>query len=150
MITTARKLANASPRRPRQADLKRAVSTAYYALFQAIAKDAADMIAGVGQNRPEKAWVQTYRSLQHSAARLACGSVRDRGFPQPLITTADTFVKLQVLRHSSDYDPEYRVTRLEVLQVIDLAENAIRFIKSCPRRDRLAFAVLLLFPKPRT
>lgn len=29
MIVTARKLANASPNKPRQADLKRAISTAY-------------------------------------------------------------------------------------------------------------------------
>ena len=51
MIATARKLAKASPQKPRQADLKRAVSTAYYALFHAMAKDAADMLVGVGPSR---------------------------------------------------------------------------------------------------
>ena len=42
----ARRLALAGPRRPRQADLRRAVSTAYYALFQAMAKDCADVLVG--------------------------------------------------------------------------------------------------------
>jgi hypothetical protein len=63
LIATARKLAKASPQKPRQADLKRAVSTAYYALFHALAKDAADMLVGVGPSRPDKAWTQTYRAL---------------------------------------------------------------------------------------
>ena len=44
MIVTARKLASASLKKPRQADLRRAISTAYYALFHAMAKDAADML----------------------------------------------------------------------------------------------------------
>jgi uncharacterized protein (UPF0332 family) len=53
LIVTARKLAKASPKKPRQADLKRAVSTAYYALFHALAKNAADQLVGVAQNRPD-------------------------------------------------------------------------------------------------
>jgi hypothetical protein len=73
LIVTARKLAHASPQKPRQADLKRAISTAYYALFHAMAKIAADMLVGVGPNRPDKAWTQAYRALQHGDAKTpAC------------------------------------------------------------------------------
>ena len=57
--------------KPRQADLKRAISTAYYALFHAMAKDAADMLVGVGADRPDKAWTQLYRALQHGDAKNA-------------------------------------------------------------------------------
>ncbi len=76
MIVTARKLANASPKKPRQADLKRAISTAYYALFHAMAKDASDMLVGVGLNRPDRAWTHTYGlgARQPRAARSTDGN----------------------------------------------------------------------------
>ncbi|HVY50205.1 MAG TPA: hypothetical protein VHA07_01450 [Devosia sp.] len=59
LIAQARRLANASPKRPRDADLRRAVSAAYYALFQAIAKASADLLVGsAGASRSDKAWRQ--------------------------------------------------------------------------------------------
>ncbi|MEQ1717319.1 MAG: hypothetical protein ABL907_15290 [Hyphomicrobium sp.] len=149
MIVTARKLANSSPKKPRQADLKRAVSTAYYALFHAISRDAADLLIGVGANRPDKAWAQTYRSLQHGPAKSACVSVRNLGFPQSIQNCADAFVTLQQKRHDADYDPDCRVLRADAIEAIDLAENAIRDLRASPRRDRVAFAVQVLFTKRR-
>jgi hypothetical protein len=95
LIVTARKLARASPSKPRQADLKRSVSTAYYALFHALARDAADMLVGVGPNRPDKAWTHVYRSLQHGDAKNACAAVRNLGFPRTIVTCADAFMTLQ-------------------------------------------------------
>lgn len=96
MIVTARKLANASPNKPRQNDLRRSVSTAYYALFQALAKDAADMPVGVGNNRPDNAWRQVYRALQHGDAKSACLQLRanNPGFPQLILDCAGTFAIL--------------------------------------------------------
>jgi uncharacterized protein (UPF0332 family) len=144
LIATARKLAKASPQKPRQADLKRAVSTAYYALFHAMAKDAADMLVGVGPRRPGKAWTQTYRALQHGDAKNACTLARNLGFPATIVACAEAFVTLQEDRHQADYDPNHRVRRAEAISAIDLAEGAIGHLKSTPRRDRRAFAVLLL------
>jgi hypothetical protein len=56
LIATARRLAKASPKRPRQSDLKRGVSTAYYALFHALARDCADLLVGAGEARNDPAW----------------------------------------------------------------------------------------------
>src|SRR5262245_24760415 len=81
LIVTARRLARTSPNRPRQADLRRATSTAYYALFQAMAKDVADLFAGAGPNRPDKAWRHAYRALDHGTAKNACAEVRNLRFP---------------------------------------------------------------------
>lgn len=150
MIVTARKLANASPKRPRQADLRRAISTAYYALFHAMAKDAADMLVGVGPNRPDKAWTHTYRSLQHGDAKSACEAVRNLNFPNTIKTCADAFVALQQKRHDADYDPDYRVLRADALDAIQLAEDAIRDLKASPKRDRRAFAVQILMKKRKS
>ena len=54
LIAQAGRLANASPKRPRDVDLRRAVSSAYYALFHEMARTGADLLVGtVGAHRSE-------------------------------------------------------------------------------------------------
>ena len=149
MIIAARKLANASPGKPRQAELRRAISTAYYALFHAISKDAADLLVGVGPNRPDDAWTQIYRALQHGEARSACEGVRKLGFPPAIIACADVFAALQQQRHDADYKPNVRVRRAEALDAINAAEKAMASLKSASRKDRIAFVVQLLHRRRR-
>ena len=149
MIVTARKLANASSGKPRQADLRRAISTAYYALFHAFAKDAADLLVGVGPNRPDKAWSHLYRSLQHGDAKVACSAARNMNFPAEIKRCASIFVELQEMRHDADYDPDQRFLRSEASRAIQDSEEAIAALKAAPKRDRRAFAVQLLLRKRR-
>jgi uncharacterized protein (UPF0332 family) len=139
----------ANAKRPRQADLKRAVSTAYYALFHALAKDAADLLVGVGGNRSDTAWSQVYRSLQHGDAKNACEGFRNLKPEPPFKLCADIFVTLQQKRHDADYDPNCRVLRSEAIELIDMAELAIGNLKASPKRDRREFAVSLLMKKRR-
>jgi len=147
VIATARKLANASRLRPRQSELRRAVSTAYYALFLSLAKHAADLLVGTGRDRPGKAWSQVHRSLQHGDAKSACQQARNLGYPEEIKTCSAIFIELQEMRHRADYDPDYRLTRAVALQAVDMAERAIRSLKAASRTDRKAFAVLLLFKR---
>jgi hypothetical protein len=157
LILTARKLAVASPRRPRQSELRRSVSTAYYAVFHAVAKDAADLFAGVGPVRAGKAgvgpvragkaWRHAYRGLEHGFARNACREVSKLGFPHGITHCANEFVELQEARHDADYDPKARLTRAEALQWVVRAEAAIAGLRSAPRRDRRAFAIQVLLKK---
>jgi uncharacterized protein (UPF0332 family) len=144
LITTARRLARASPRRPRQSDLKRSVSTAYYALFHALAKDAADLLVGVGPGRADKAWVHVYRGLEHGFAKNASKEVPKLGFPDGILSCANEFIELQEVRHKADYDPRATFTRAEALEWVARAEAAIASLRAAPRRDRRAFAVQLL------
>ncbi|MDW8444487.1 MAG: hypothetical protein RML45_09430 [Acetobacteraceae bacterium] len=65
LIATAKRLLPEAPGRPRQSDLRRAVSTAYYALFHTLAKSNADLLALKSDGVLERAWTQVYRSLQH-------------------------------------------------------------------------------------
>ncbi|UWM78915.1 hypothetical protein N1937_26860 (plasmid) [Rhizobium sp. WSM4643] len=104
LIATARRLAKASPKRPRQSDLKRGVSTAYSALFHALARDCADLLVGTGDTRSEPAWAQVYRTLEHGVAKNSCKAAASRGFPGNIVSFADTFVILQEERHRADYD----------------------------------------------
>jgi uncharacterized protein (UPF0332 family) len=145
LLKTARKLAVASPKRPKQADLRRAVSTAYYALFHAIAEDGADMLAGGGAG--DGAWAQAYRALDHGAAKTACQQVRNLGFPPEFATIADEFVSLQAQRHEADYDPLKALTRASALTAIGQADAAIAALRSASRKDRRAFAVHLLMKR---
>jgi uncharacterized protein (UPF0332 family) len=149
LIRTARLLAAASPKKPRQAELRRAVSTAYYALFGAMARDAADLLIGRGRRHSPEAWRQVYRSLAHGPAKDACKQTRTLKFPMEICACADAFVDLQDARHAADYDPDRRFTRAETTRIILSSEKAIQALRAAPKLDREAFAVLLLLKKPR-
>ena len=64
--------ARAMMERPTQALLRRAVSTVYYAMFHALAANAADLLMGTSRG---PAWHRVYRSLDHGRARKACQQV---------------------------------------------------------------------------
>jgi hypothetical protein len=143
VLTTARKLSR-SANRPRQADLKRAVSTAYYALFNFLAQECADLLIGKGDARDWPCWRQVYRALEHGSAKNACEKVANLEFPSEIIQLADLFISLQQERYNADYDPTSRFARAEVIGLIDGVEKSIIDFKKAPRPDRLAFAVLVL------
>ena len=148
LLALAHRLAKASPSKPRQADLRRAVSTAYYALFHAMAKNVADTMVGVAkQHRSERAWAHAYRGLQHGDAKTACEAVRNINFPQAIKDCADAFVELQLARHAADYDPAHRLTRAAAILAVRKAEDAVRKLRSAAAKDRHAFAVQVLVKK---
>ena len=148
LIALAKRLAKASPSKPRQADLKRAVSTAYYAVFHAMAKNVADTMAGVVKSkRSEKAWAHAYRGLQHGDAKTACEGVRNLNFSSEIKDCADAFVELQSARHAADYDPLHRLTRAKAILAVQKAEYAIAKLRSADAKDRRAFAVQVVIKK---
>ena len=151
LLALAKRLvSNSGKQRPSQTYLKRAVSTAYYAVFHAIAKSNADLFLGVAKSsRSEKAWQQAYRGLQHGSAKSACTEALGLNFPAGIKRCATAFVSLQEKRHSADYDPLFRLKKEDALDAIGEAKSAIRGLKNAPVKDRRAFAVLLLFPKRR-
>ncbi len=73
-IATARDLAGANSKgRTRETNIRRAVSTTYYALFHCLATSNANMlVGGPGAHRSQPAWRQAYRALQHGTARQRC------------------------------------------------------------------------------
>ena len=145
LMATARSLAEIDPRRPSQASLRRAVSTAYYALFHCLAGTAADLF--IGRNRSE-AWHQVYRALEHGRARTACEHKRAMAaFPLEIQDFADTFAALQKARHQADYALEGRYDKPDVLAAIDRAENAIVQLGQAGIQPRRGFAAHVLFKR---
>lgn len=154
-ITTARRLATASRLgRPLETDLRRSISTAYYALFHCLANCCADTVVGsAGSNRSRPAWNQAYRALEHGMSRRRCENPNLMArFPVDIQKFADFFVFMQRLRHLADYDPDANdnrdlpFSRLAILQIIDDVEAAIRNFNRVSLRDRRAFAVYVLLP----
>lgn len=142
-IKTARKLMRSSAsRRPRQSDLKRALSTAYYAMFHTLCRNCADcLIGGASSARSDEAWRQAYRSVEHGFSKKQCKNQDVMAkFPKEIEDFASQFKTLQEKRHAADYDPASRFTRLDVGTWVDAAEVSIRRFKRAPIADRRAFA----------
>ena len=152
-LSTARELAGTLGRgRPRETNLRRAVSTTYYALFHCLAVCCADMIVGgSGSSRSVPAWRQAYRALRHGTVRQRCerSGIIAR-FPSEIQDFAEQFVDMQKKRHTADYDPYAmrnpitNFVKSDVIQDILVTEGIIHRFNQCPARDRRAFAVYVL------
>ncbi len=148
-ISTARRQLGRRRGKPRQADLRRALSTAYYAFFHAVCRNCADSLVGkTASSRNEQAWGQAYRAVEHGFARNQFrNKIIRENFPVNLLDLADTFVELQSKRHKADYDPLHRVTRSDVLNGIHSAEAGIKKLQKSNLKDRRAFAVWTITKK---
>jgi uncharacterized protein (UPF0332 family) len=145
LIKTARLLVSVNGK-PRQSDLKRSVSTIYYALFHAVARCCADAFAGTtGADRSERAWSQIYRALDHGHAKNACKNAdMMKKFPLEIQELSNFFVEMQAKRHSADYDPDFKVYKTSVLTDIETAEVHIKKFKAVGLKHKRAYAAWLL------
>jgi hypothetical protein len=127
LLDQAKQLASKEPRRPKEASLRRAVSTAYYALFHLLI-DASTRSLIKGSGRRELR-IQLARSFEHgrmlgAAKELISASAKpaDRKgwfrLASPLsielTEVAQAFVDLQEARHDADYNLGERFRRSTV------------------------------------
>lgn len=134
--------------RPRQAELRRAVSAAYYALFHALAHCCANRLAGSG--RAGASWIQTYRALEHGHARNQCNDQSAMSvFPAGIQDFGKIFVLMQRQRQQADYSASATFARDRVMQLITETEVAITALESAPGTDRRAFAIHVLLRRYR-
>jgi uncharacterized protein (UPF0332 family) len=147
LLEQARFLANLEKNRPRQASLRRAVSTAHYALFHLLTT------AAVHNWKKARQRSALARAFEHKRMNDACRKTNSRHFPNPnhanvrhLKTIANTFMQLQQHRHTADYDNSKRWTRNEVLTHIELAAAAFdswNIIHSEPIADDFLLQLLI-------
>lgn len=155
LVEVALALVPEGPGRPAQARLRRAVSTAYYAVFHALARNAADMLAGrAGYSRGDPAWFRVNRAIDHRTAANQCGDERQgrramADFPPDLRSVANIFLELQKRRRLADYALDARFDKAAVLANIEDARQALNLIASAPEPDRRAFAAHVLFRERR-
>ena len=142
LIQAARDLVESGDGRLTQARLRRAVSSAYFAMFHALAATGADLVVG----ERNSAWHLVHRALEHGRARSACQQRRLRGeFPADIRAFAGAFVTLQIERQRADYMldiEDYEVS--DVLERIACAEQAIARFERAGEHSRRRFIVPVL------
>ena len=144
LLQLATDLAEINPRRPRRADLCRAVSTTYYAMFHCLARTCADSLAGrAGTVGSRPMWRRVYRAPEHGQARARCENMPS-SFPDEVRQFGRTFAMLQSKRHLADYDPDYRIGKSEVTADIHRARTAIDRFLATPASVRRDFAIHVL------
>ena len=138
---------NAGVGRPLQEELKRAVSSAYYALFLRLCEETANLTVGTLQSDhgQRTAWQRMYRVLQHGPTRNKCQNHNEiRHFPSGIQEFADRLVIAQDLRNDADYDPFSRYSRQQVISIIAESRAVLEAFDSTPRQERLHFIAYLL------
>lgn len=134
LLEVARSLLSDEGGRPRHADLRRAVSTAYYALFTALTGEVARLF-------PPDLQVPSRRLVKHTSARevlepLTRPGARIRWIRnapschEDLRMAAEQFVTLQFVRQQADYDHTYRPSKSDTLDAIDRAEEGIDLLRN--------------------
>ena len=143
LIEAARALAESGVAPPTQARLRRAVSTAYYAMFHSLAASA-DLFIGHARS---PAWHRAYRALEHGRARSACRQGPTmREFPAEIRDFAKMFVVLQIERQQADYALDATAyEKSDVPGYVDSAERAISRFEQADMAARRAFAAHVLF-----
>ena len=134
LLEQARHLVRREPKRPRQASLRRAVSSAYYALFHFLVDRACRSLLG-GGTRHKPARLILGRGFVHGAmaqaSRSFSGGNLPRWFnwatpiPAGLREIASAFTTLQDERHRADYDMARPLTRSQAANFVQLAAAAI-------------------------
>ncbi len=145
---------------PRQANLRRAISASYYAVFHAAVTAASDLFVGA-VNRATSRYALVYRSIDHKRLRELCDDITkptlpakyasyapQNGFGADIVAFATALVDLQEKRHLADYDPLFRATSSDALLVLRTAEAALERLRNANSAARDAFLTLLVF-RPR-
>ena len=105
--------------------MRRAVSTAYHAVFHLLIYEAVTKWA-IERQRSLLA-----RTFEHAKMKAICDDVvKDAksggNMPLELIIVAQNFIQLQKDRHTADYDNSKSWSRTEVLNALTLASDAFR------------------------
>jgi uncharacterized protein (UPF0332 family) len=137
LLAQARHLATKDVGTPEQASLRRAVSTAYYALFHLLVSEASALLAS-GDSKLQELIA---RAFEHGDMYKACSTFKSGGSlpaivdahygsvmaPPELKAVAQAFVDLQDARHDADYATHRGWTRTEALTEVERAEKAFEF-----------------------
>lgn len=137
--------------------MRRAISTAYYAVFHFILAATADEFVGVTKRKTAR-YALVYRSVDHRALRTLCDKARKQtlapkyqkhvprnGLGANIQAFSDGLIELQQKRHSADYDPSFRVKTSDAKLAIATARSAISRFQRANDLRRRTFLTLLLF-----
>jgi uncharacterized protein (UPF0332 family) len=138
LLDHARFLANLDPRTTTQANLRRAVSAAYYAVFHLF---SAEVASQVSPTAPPGMRERTQRALERKQMLTVANAFSQAGgrptslpadirLPDPisreLSSIAISFKRIQEARHLADYDVTNRFDPVDALALVQEAERIFR------------------------
>ena len=151
LLQQAYHLASYEGANPSQASLRRAVSTAYYALFHLLTEEAALRWSGSPEAR-----TGMERAFQHGPMKNTSMQFRKqfwedwhgdrRAIPSAIQEIAGAFVDLQEERHAADYDNHEQWTATDVESILKIAHLAFQHwdsIRTDPMAGNYLLAMLL-------
>lgn len=149
LLDVARELASQRGRPSRrQAAMRRAVSSAYYAVFHALCSACVSGLAGRSRALLSQ---QIYRALDHGTARRRLAEREAWTIHPTMELVGASFRILQDQRHLADYaPPEYRLSRPQTLASIEQAAEVVTLIQAWDGEARTRVAVHLLVATRRT
>jgi hypothetical protein len=158
LLEQAGLLSRKAGRKPRQADLRRSVSSSYYAVFHTVLIAASDEFVGKTL-RNDRRYALVYRSIDHAAVRKLCDEalkqspsakfsnfLSNGGFEPAIRQFANLTLALQAKRHEADYDPSHWLTSVDAMFATYQAQTAIDSFERANADSRKLFLTLLLFP----
>lgn len=157
LLALADELCPAGSGRPSHAQLRRCISTAYYAAFHALGDEVARPYApGVR--------ITAHRMLEHGSARDVANTIAKKGSVIPWLAGkptcdaclqqfGDDFEQLQLARHRADYDLAYAPTKRDALTAIERAKRAISDLagarQKCPDQLQAMCVAMIAGPNLR-
>ena len=151
LFEQANKLIASQAGPPRQVDIRRAISAAYYAMFHATITAAVDQFIGI-TNRDTSRYGLVYRSVSHAWLRDLCKEVQkptpsskfkpyapSNGFGSNITAFAAALVELQEKRHAADYDVMIRMNKSDAVLAISTAKAALRRFGKSSKAERVAY-----------
>ena len=138
---------------PRQANLRRAVSSAYYAVFHLLIAESVALLPA----RPAALRFQASRAFAHDEMKRVCAGIASgspekatasilspAAFSAVLKTVAQAFSDLQDARHQADYDVSLRFSRTETLTLCLRARQAFVAWKAVRASDEAKVFLMAL------
>lgn len=146
LINAAKILVEIDDRRPKQANLRRGISNAYYGLFHFLVDTACRSIVGTQHaDKPHRNLLA--RAFSHEEMNRCCRSFKGGHGALPKVIHAtvptldvsdatravsETFCALQQNRHDADYNLSVRFTRAECRNLIEETELVMAQFQSLP------------------
>ncbi|SPF51778.1 conserved hypothetical protein [Candidatus Sulfopaludibacter sp. SbA4] len=134
LLEQARHLANRERKQPRQASLRRAISSGYYALFHLLIAEAVSKWE-IAAQRPQLARIFEHARMNAAServlnVRLFPFTGQDPALVAHLKRIARTFSRSYEQRQMADYDNARHWVRTEVLDLIDTIAEAFQSVKA--------------------
>jgi uncharacterized protein (UPF0332 family) len=159
LIRHANRLIKSQRGAPKQIDLRRAISAAYYAVFHCFLRTAADDLVGTNRkSRRSSSYALVYRAFDHSNMLRICqeatkaqlpeklsAALNQKQFPVEIRYAANVFADLQDWRHKADYSPNIRFNKSEAVDAAVRAAFATTQFEAADKEARRLFLLSMLF-----